>query len=59
MQHIKAISMKRQRICNVQHDEVPQPQEVDLGGLRHGHEVNSSVEADHVAHQSDQHEKAK
>ena len=59
MQHIKAISMKRQSRCNVQHEEVPHPQEVDLGGLSHGHEVHSSVEVDHGAHQSDQLEKSK
>ena len=44
MQHIKTISIKSQSICNEPHDEVPQPQEVNLGGLRHGHEVQSSVE---------------
>ena len=53
--------MKRQSRCNVQHEEVPQPQEVDLpvAGLGIGHEVHSSVEVDHGAHQSDQLEKAK
>ena len=44
MHHIKTISMKRQSKCNEQHDEVPKPQEVDFGGLGHGHEVHSSVE---------------
>ena len=51
--------MKRQNRCNVQHEEVPQPQEVDLVGLEHGHEGHSSVEVDHVAHQNDQYEEAK
>ena len=39
MWHIKTISMKRQSRCNEQHAKVLQPQEVDLGGHRHGHEV--------------------
>ena len=59
MQHIKTISMKRQSGCNVQHEEVPQPQEVDLGGLGHCREVQCSVEVGDVAHQNDQHEEAK
>ena len=51
--------MKRQSRCNVQQEKVLQPQEVDLGGLGHGHEVHSSVKVGHAAHQNDQHEKAK
>ena len=39
MQHIKTISIKRQSRCNVQQVKVLQPQEVDLGGHGHGHEV--------------------
>ena len=35
------ISMKRQRRCHVQLAKVFQRQEVDLGGLGHGHEVHS------------------
>ena len=51
--------MKRKSKYNVQHDEVPQPQEVDLGGLGHGHEGHSSAEVNHAAHQNGQHEEPK
>ena len=59
MRHIKTISMKRQSKCNEQHAKVLQPQEVDLGGHGHGHEVHCSVEVGHAAHQNNQHEEAK
>ena len=59
MWHIKPISMKRPSRCNEQHAKVLQPQEVDLGGHGHGHEMWSSVEVGDVAHQTDQHEEAK
>ena len=59
MQHIKMISMERQSRCNVKQAKVLQPQEVDLGGLGHGHEGLSRVEVDHAAHQNDQYEEAK
>ena len=51
--------MKRESRCNVQHCEIHQPQEVDLGGLGHGHEGHRSDEVDHAAHQMNQHEEAK
>ena len=51
--------MKKQSRCNVQQSKDLQPQEVDLGGHGHGHEVRGSVEVGHVAHQNDQHEEAK
>ena len=50
MQHIKMVSMMSQSRCNVQHDKVPKPQEVGLGGLGHGHKVYSSVKVGHAAH---------
>ena len=59
MQYIKTVSMKRQSRCIVQHDKVPQPKEVELGGLGHGCEVYNSVKVGHAAHQNDLHEKAK
>ena len=37
----------------------PQPQEVDLGGLGHGREVDCRVEVGQAAYQNDQHKKAK
>ena len=51
--------MKRQKKSTVLQANVLQPQEDDLGGRRHGHEVHSSFEVGHVAGQNDQHEKAK
>ena len=51
--------MKRESRCNVQQAKVPKPQEVDLGGLGHGHELYRSVKVGHAAHQMNQHEEAK
>ena len=59
MLHIKMISLKRQGRCSKQHAKVLQPQEGDLGVHGHGHEVFSSLEVGHVAHQNDQYEEAK
>ena len=38
-QHTKTISIERQSWCNVQQAKFLQPQEVDLGGHGHDHEV--------------------
>ena len=59
MWHIKTISMEGQSRCNEQQAKVLQLQEVDLGGHGHGQEFPGRVEVGHVAHQNNQHEKAK
>ena len=51
--------MKRESRCNVLKAKVPQPQEVDLGGLGHGHELHRSVQVGHAAHQIDQSQEVK
>ena len=48
------ISMERQSSGNVQQAKVPQPQEVNLGGLGQDHELHVRVEVGHAAHQNDQ-----